>query len=125
MLSANVIVVIAGIVMIVVVVMGRSRDLSWPTIIVRCALIGAVALTLFPLPIDARLWRLHRPFSNLHLSPFATIRMQLAFGLRHPEAREVVGNIALFVPLGFLLPAAARTCRRFLVTLLRRRACRS
>jgi glycopeptide antibiotics resistance protein len=116
MLSANVIVGIASVVMIVFVVVGRARGLSWPTVIIRCALIGAVALilavTLFPIPIDARSWRFHRPFSNLHLSPFATIRTQLAFGLRHSEAREVVGNVALFVPLGFLLPAAARACRR-------------
>jgi glycopeptide antibiotics resistance protein len=121
MLSANVIVVVAGVAMIGVVVLGRARALSWLTIIIRCALICAVALvlsvTLFPVPVEARLWRFHRPFSNLHLSPFGTIRAQLGFGLRHSEARELIGNVALFVPLGFLLPAAARTCRRLWVTL--------
>ena len=121
MLTADLIVVVAGVAMIGVVVLGRARDLSWLTIIIRCALICAVALvlsvTLFPLPIEARLWRFHRPFSNLHLSPFGTIRAQLGFGLRHSEARELIGNVALFVPLGFLLPVAARTCRRLWVTL--------
>jgi len=121
MLSANAIMLAAGVVMFGLVVLGRARDLSWPTIIVRCALICAVvlilAVTLFPLPIDARLWKFHRAFSNLHLSPFATIRTQLEFGFRHSEAREVIGNVALFVPFGLFLPAAARTCRRTWVTL--------
>ena len=121
MLSANVIVVIAGVVMIGLVVLGRARDLSWPTIIVRCGLIGAVAVivsvTLFPLPVDARLWKFHHIFSNMHFVPFGTIRTQLAFGLRHSEARELIGNVALFVPLGVFLPVAARTCRRLWVTL--------
>jgi glycopeptide antibiotics resistance protein len=119
-LSANAVVVVAGVVMIGFVVLARARDLSWPTIIIRSALICAVALilavTLFPLPVDARLY--HRPFSNLHLVPFGTIRAQLASGLRHPDARELIGNVALFVPLGFLLPATARTCRRLWVTLV-------
>jgi glycopeptide antibiotics resistance protein len=120
-LTADLIVVVAGVAMIGVVVLGRARNLSWLTIIIRCALICAVALvlsvTLFPLPVEARLWRFQRPFSNLHLSPFGTIRAQLGFGLRHSEARELIGNVALFVPLGFLLPVAARMCRRLWVTL--------
>jgi len=72
MLSANAIMLAAGVVMFGLVVLGRARDLSWPTIIVRCALICAVvlilAVTLFPLPIDARLWKFHRAFSNLQRS---------------------------------------------------------
>src|SRR6185437_12404629 len=46
------------------------------------------------------------------LVPFRTIRSQLAFGLRDSEARQLLGNVALFVPFGFLLPAAVRACRR-------------
>jgi glycopeptide antibiotics resistance protein len=122
MLSANAIVVVAGAVMIVIVVAGRARGASGTTIIARCALTGAIALiisvTLFPLPIEARLWKYHHAFSNLHFSPFGTIRAQLAFGLLHSEARQLIGNVALFVPFGFLLPAAVRTCRRLWVTLV-------
>lgn len=122
MLSANALVIVSGAVMIVVIVAGRARDLPWPTIIARCALTGALALilsvTLFPLPVDPRLWKYHRAFSNLHFSPFGTIRSQLAFGLEDSEARQLIGNVALFVPLGFLLPAAARACRHLWVTLV-------
>ena len=122
MLSANVLVIVGGAAMIVVIVIGRARGTSGPTIIARCALIGAVgwilALTIFPIPVEARGWRFHRLFSNVHLVPFWTIRSQLAFGLERSEARQLIGNMALFVPFGFLLPAAVRTCRRLWVTLV-------
>jgi glycopeptide antibiotics resistance protein len=122
MLSANELVIVGAAAMIVVIVMGRVRGTSGPTIVARCALIGAVgwivALTIFPIPVEAREWRLHRLFSNVHFVPFGTIRSQLAFGLEYSEARQLIGNVALFVPLGFLLPAAVRACRRLLVALV-------
>ncbi len=108
--------------MIGLVVLGRARGTSGATIVARCALTGAVAwilaLTLFPIPIELGLWHFERRFSDLSLVPFRTIRTQLAFGLRHSEARQLIGNVALFVPLGFLLPAAVRACRRLWVTLV-------
>lgn len=122
MLSANAIAVVAGAVMIVIIVAGRGRGASVPTIVARCALTGAVAwiiaLTLFPIPVDARVWQFYRRFSDVTLVPFRTIRAQLAFGLEHSEARQLIGNVALFVPLGILLPSAMRTCRRLWVTLV-------
>jgi glycopeptide antibiotics resistance protein len=122
MLSANALVIVIGAAMIVVIVMGRARGTSWPTIVARWALIGAVgwilALTIFPIPVEARWWRFHRLFSNMHFLPFGTIRSQLAFGLEYSEARQLIGNVVLFVPLGFLLPAAVRACRRLRVTLV-------
>jgi glycopeptide antibiotics resistance protein len=122
MLSANVLVIVGGAAMIVVIVRGRARGTAGPTTLARCALIGAVgwilALTIFPIPVEARVWRFHRLFSNMHFVPFGTIRAQLAFGLERSEARQLFGNIALFVPFGFLLPTAVRACRRLWVTLL-------
>jgi glycopeptide antibiotics resistance protein len=122
MLSANVLVIVGGAAMIVVIVMGRARGTSGRTIVARCALIGAVgwilALTIFPIPVETHWWRFHRFFSNMHFLPFGTIRAQLASGLAYSEARQLIGNVALFVPLGFLLPAAVRACRRLWVTLL-------
>jgi glycopeptide antibiotics resistance protein len=122
MLSANAVFVVAGVVLVGFVVRGRTRGLSWPTVALRCALICAVAaivsVTLFPLPVDARLWKFHHLFSNMHFVPFGTIRTQLAFGLEHSEARQLIGNVALFVPFGFLLPATEWTCRRLWVTLV-------
>jgi glycopeptide antibiotics resistance protein len=116
MLSANAIIVAAGVVMIGLVVLGRARGSSGATVLAWCALTGAVAwilaLTLFPIPIDPGLWRFQRWFGDVTLVPFRTIRSQLAFGLRDSEARQLLGNVALFVPFGFLLPAAVRACRR-------------
>jgi glycopeptide antibiotics resistance protein len=122
MLSANVLVIVGGAAMIVVIVVGRARGTSGPTIVARCALVGAaggiLALTIFPIPVEARGWRFHQLFSNMHFVPFGTIRAQLASGLVYSEARQLIGNVVLFVPLGFLLPAAARACRRLWVTLV-------
>lgn len=122
MLSANAIMLAAGVVMIGLVVLGRARGVPGAAIVARCALTGAVAwilaLTLFPIPVEPGLWQFQRRFGDLSLIPFRTIRTQLAFGLRHSEARQLIGNVALFFPLGFLLPAAVRTCRRLWVTLI-------
>jgi hypothetical protein len=78
MLSANAVIVGLGVAIAGFVVLGRARDLSWPTIALRSALTCAVGLivsvTLFPLPVDARLWKFHHLFSNMHFVPFRTIR---------------------------------------------------
>jgi glycopeptide antibiotics resistance protein len=122
MLSANAIIIAAGLLMIGLVVVGRARGASGATILAWCALTVAVAwilaLTLFPIPIDPGLWRFQRRFGDVTLVPLRTIRSQLAFGLRESEARQLLGNVALFVPLGFLLPAAVRTSRRPWATLV-------
>ena len=121
MLSANVLVIVAGAIMIVVIALGRARGTSWPTIVARCALTIAVAwilaLTIFPIPVDADLRRSQGHFSDVTFLPFRTIRTQLAHGLERSEARQMIGNVALFVPLGFLLPFAVGTCRRLWVVL--------
>ena len=122
MLSANALVIVIGAAMIVVIVMGRANGTSGPTIFARCALLGAVgwilALTIFPIPVGARWWRFHRLFSNMSLVPFRTIGTQLSHGLERYEARQLLGNIALFAPLGLLLPVALKTFRRAWPTLL-------
>lgn len=122
MLSANVLVIVGGAAMIVVIVMGRAHGTSGPTIVARCALIGALswilALTIFPIPVETHWWKFHRFFSNMHFLPFGTIRAQLASGLEYSEARQLIGNVVLFVPFGFLLPAAVQACRRLWVTLV-------
>jgi glycopeptide antibiotics resistance protein len=122
MLSANVLVIVGGAAMIVVAVMGRANGTSGPTILARCALIGAVgwilALTIFPIPLEARWWRFHQQFSNMSFVPFRTIGTQLSHGLERYEAIQLLGNVALFVPFGFVLPAGVRTCRRLWVTLV-------
>jgi len=121
-LSANGLVIVASVVMIAIIVTGRAHGTVGPTIVARCALTGAVAwilaLTIFPIPVDARLWNSHRLFSNMSFVPFRNIGGQLAQGLERPEARQVLGNVVLFVPLGFLLPLAVRTFARAWATLV-------
>jgi glycopeptide antibiotics resistance protein len=50
--------------------------------------------------------------------PLRTIGWQLARGLEWSEARQIVGNVALFAPFGLFLPLALRTFRRSWITLL-------
>jgi glycopeptide antibiotics resistance protein len=122
MLSANALVIVGAAAMVVVIVTGRARGTSGPTIVARCALLAALcwilALTIFPIPVETRWWRFHRFFTNMHFLPFGTIRTQLASGLEYSEARQLIGNVVLFVPLGFLLPAALRSLHRAWPTLL-------
>jgi glycopeptide antibiotics resistance protein len=121
-LSANGLVVAVGVAMVAVVVIGKAHGTATRTIVARCGLVVAVAwilaLTIFPIPIEARTWRSHRQFSNMSFIPFRTIGSQLAHGLERYEARQLFGNIALFAPVGFLLPFASRSLRRVWPTLL-------
>jgi glycopeptide antibiotics resistance protein len=122
MLSANVLVVVTVAVVVGIIVGGRARTVSAETLVARCALTGAVAwilaLTIFPIPIEARGWAFHRPFSNMSLVPFRSIEAALAHGLVWSEARQLFGNIALFAPFGLLLPLSLRTFRRLWRTIL-------
>ena len=108
--------------MVAVVVTGKAHGTATRTIVARCGLVVAVAwilaLTIFPIPIEARTWRSHRQFSNMSFIPFRTIGGQLAHGFERYEARQLFGNIALFAPVGFLLPFALRSLRRVWPTLL-------
>jgi glycopeptide antibiotics resistance protein len=121
-LSANGLVVAVGVAIIVVVVIGKAHGTATRTIVARCGLVIAVAwilaLTIFPIPIEVRTWRSHRQFSNMSFIPFRTIGGRLAHGLERSEARQLFGNIALFTPIGFLLPFTLRSLRRVWPTLL-------
>jgi glycopeptide antibiotics resistance protein len=121
-LSANGLVVVVGLAMAVVVVIGRAHGTAAGTIVARCGLVIAVAwilaLTIFPIPIEARAWKSQEQVSNASFIPLRTIGRQLAHGLERFEARQLFGNIALFAPFGFLLPFAARSLRRLRPTLL-------
>ncbi|KUK47180.1 MAG: Glycopeptide antibiotics resistance protein [Actinobacteria bacterium 66_15] len=85
--------------------------------------VGAVvAVTLFPLPIDPRLIadETRDAFLSNNFIPFATIGNAFCDG---PEYfwLQVLGNVALLAPLGFLLPsvwAKARRCRNSLLVIL-------
>lgn len=75
---------------------------------------GVVAATMFPLPIDARLIADETRDGFLHnsLVPFATIANSFRDGPRY-FLLQVVGNLALLVPLGLLLPLLWAPAQRF------------
>ena len=88
--------------------MNRSRGDAAPSATAATlALAGAVALivvvTLWPMPDDV---------THLNLIPFATFLD--AWNSRREvvvETVNIVGNVALFVPVGFLAPLASRAIR--------------
>jgi glycopeptide antibiotics resistance protein len=63
------------------------------------ALLGAYLVALF----DLTLFQWRQPIHGLNLIPFATISVDLWRG-GHGLVVNVLGNLAAFVPLGFLVP---------------------
>lgn len=104
---------------VAVALWSRLRGASWPTTGARILLSGA-AVFIFVyaiLPPVATGWSLTSFRFFPTLIPFSTIRSYLAHGLMWPEIEQLLGNIALFVPLGFALPMAFQRARRALVTI--------
>lgn len=103
-----------------VVAWGRWRGADWPTIAARVLLAGAivmiVGLTILPLAIDASVWDMHRAESFPTLVPLERMRADIAEGLSARQARQIVGNVLLFVPFGFALPLALARCRKAAIT---------
>jgi len=98
----------------------RSRGASWAAALARVALLACLVVialyTLVP-PPGARLRDFHLDrFPTL--VPFRTIRSYLAHGLVPSENRQLLGNVVLFVPLGFALPLAISRLQTFPRTLL-------
>jgi glycopeptide antibiotics resistance protein len=101
---------------------GRRRHLPAGAIaaqVLLAAWVAAiVAVTLFPLPwrtgagrpevISGR-WDWPAPWASI--TPFATIRMSLEAGFGSTEGRVLIGNLAAFMPLGFLAPIVDRRWR--------------
>lgn len=112
---------IVGAVVATVVLARRGRSMRWSQ---RLAVIGlavylpfVVGLTLGGIPIgrgdigdtDWRTWA--------NLVPLRTIRQQLSAGL-YSGMRQLVGNLLLLFPLGFLLPMASSRFATFRRTFL-------
>jgi glycopeptide antibiotics resistance protein len=54
--------------------------------------------------------------SFINLVPFATV-LEISRNFHGQVIRQLVGNMVMFAPLGFLLPLMSLRCRRFFVTL--------
>ena len=67
--------------------------------------IASVLLAFYMLVLfDLTLRRFHQPGTALNLWPFATISHYLSIGGRAMMV-NILGNVAAFLPLGFLLPS--------------------
>jgi len=113
---------VAPFVVLVVVAWGRRRGESWPTLAARVLLAGAitmiVGLTIFPLALDHLLGSVNPVRGFPTLVPLRKMRADIAEGLSARQARQIVGNVLLFVPLGLTLPLAVTRCRRAIVTIV-------
>ena len=86
---------------------GFGRSLA---ILLLVAYAGAVvAVTQFPFPVSVQPGEVYGTHANI--VPFKSILDTLSS--HGPTfARQVLGNVALFVPLGFLVPGVFDACRR-------------
>ncbi len=98
-----------GLATILVLVMAVRRGDPWGITLVKLAAVwygGAVAaVAFFPLPVQRELLeaeRLHQFLSD-NLVPFASITAALSHGWP-VETRQLVANIAMFIPVGVLVP---------------------
>jgi len=53
-----------------------------------------------------------------NFTPFKTIRMYIRYADRLNSVENLVGNVVVFIPLGFLLPALWKPCRCFWETFM-------
>lgn len=122
MLPIRTVLFVAPFVVAAIVAWGRSHGAGWPTIGARILLAGSitmiVGLTIFPLAVDRLLWSVNPVRGFPTLVPLQKMRADIAEGLSARQARQIVGNVLLFVPLGFTLPLAVSRCRRAIVTIV-------
>jgi len=111
-MDATVLILPLLVVLAVIVVGGRRRGTGWLVVLMRsalaCWLAAVLALVMFPLPLPPYAPSIQPPgwtILDWISPPFATIDAALQYGVTAQEALQLVGNVLLFVPLGFLAPA--------------------
>jgi glycopeptide antibiotics resistance protein len=114
------IVLVAVVTSVALVGISRSRGASWATALARAALLAClVVIAMYTLvPPSGALLHDVRFDGFPTFVPFRTIRSYLAHGVEPSESRQLGGNVALFVPLGFAMPLAIPRFRTFSRTLL-------
>jgi glycopeptide antibiotics resistance protein len=120
--SVNFVALIVSMVAVSIALARRWQSMSWLARISLLALAVylpfVVGLTLGGIPIDASATaspRWQRPWVNL--MPFATIRWAIGDGLAS-GLYQVVGNVMILAPLGFLMPVTWHRCRQPLTAFL-------
>lgn len=79
-------------------------------------LLGVIAVTFFPIPIDPNMIKVLRSSSgeiHKNLLPFNTIILMIKNNPWHFHAfLNIAGNVSLFVPFGFLIPILFKNFNR-------------
>lgn len=111
-MDATVLILPLLVVLAVIVVGGRRRGAGWLVVLTRsvlaCWLAAVLALVMYPFPLPPYEPSIQPPgwtILDWISPPFATIDAALQYGVTAQEALQLVGNVLLFVPLGFLAPA--------------------
>jgi hypothetical protein len=101
---------------VAVVWWGRRHGASWPTVgarlLLAASLLAIASQAILPISLRADSWGFDRVDGVPTIVPFVTIRAYLSHGLVDVEIRQLLGNVALFVPFGLTLPLAVGRCRR-------------
>jgi len=117
MINAGILVIAAVPVLVglVYVVLRYSVSPSRALLLLALAAYGfaVVATTLFPIPYQRELIDFERSANPLtyNFVPLRTVSGAFSDGLASPAFAQVVGNVALFLPFGYLTPLAFRRHR--------------
>lgn len=115
MIHAGILIVASIPILLVVGIHGYRRGVDGQLLVVRLAVVvwvlAVIAATLFPLPYQRELLASERAdqFLTNNFTPMATIGPAVAGGVSRQLA-QVLANVAMFVPLGFLLPMLVNPC---------------
>ena len=81
-------------------------------------LVKVILIKHLPLSFLIKNLKLGLNFNQMNLIPFATIVDYFANGNTGISVRNLVGNVIIFIPLGFLLPILIERFRKLIVILL-------
>ena len=104
----------------------KQRNIRWIRALFLVYLLIVIKLIIFKYPMDqlraiAATWRkdvILEGLDTANFTPFKTIRMYIDYAYMLNSFENLVGNIVIFVPFGFLLPMVQKGGRNFFVMLL-------
>ena len=104
----------------------KQRNIRWIRALFLVYLLIVIKLIIFKYPMDqlraiAATWRkdvILEGLDTANFTPFKTIRMYIDYAYMLNSFENLVGNILVFVPFGFLLPYVWKKAGSFWVMLL-------
>ena len=104
----------------------KQRNIRWIRALFLVYLLIVIKLIIFKYPMEqlraiAATWRrdvILEGLDTANFTPFKTIRMYIDYAYMLNSFENLVGNILVFVPFGFLLPYVWKKAGNFFVMLL-------